>query len=189
MPMAAEERRDASADDEQLLRRAAAGEERAFALLLRRHLPAVLALAERLLGSRAEAEDVAQETFLRLWRKAPSWRADGPPLAAWLHRIALSLCHKAWRRLGRQTEAPTADLPDPTPLPPEQAQRAEEARRLRAALAELPLRQRAALALFYDQQLGVREIAESLGIGVHAAESLLARARRRLARRLSEEER
>lgn len=110
--------------------------------------PAVLALAERLLGSRAEAEDVAQETFLRLWRKAPSWRADGPPLAAWLHRVALSQCHRAWRRLGRQTEAPTAEPPDPAPLPPEQAQRAEEARRLRAALAELPLRQRAALALF-----------------------------------------
>lgn len=179
--MAAGEATEASdVSDERLLEAAAAGDRSAFARLLPRHLPRILALAQRLLGSREEAEDIAQETMLRLWRKAPSWKRDGPTVSAWVYAVALTLCRKAWRRRGPPTSALEEDVADASPSPVESAERRERARRLREALARLPQRQREVLVLFYDHGLSMNEIGETLGIGVHAVESLLARGRTRL---------
>ncbi len=186
--MAAGEATEASdVSDERLLQAAAAGDRSAFARLLPRHLPRILALAQRLLGSRAEAEDIAQETMLRLWRKAPFWKRDGPAVSAWIYAVALTLCRRAWRRRGPPTSALEEDLVDSSPSPAEAAEHRERARRLREALARLPPRQREALVLFYDHGLAMNEIGETMGIGVHAVESLLARGRARLRRELREE--
>ena len=78
--------------DDGLVLRLADGCGGAMAALSDRHLPSVLACAWRILGDRAEAEDVAQETFVRLLRKAPEWRPDGPALRSWLLRVATNLC-------------------------------------------------------------------------------------------------
>jgi RNA polymerase sigma-70 factor (ECF subfamily) len=171
--------------DERLLAAAAAGDRAAFARLLTRHLPRVLGLASRLLGSREDAEDIAQETMLRLWRKAPSWRRDGPPVAAWVYAVALSLCRKAWRRRRHAASEVDDALADQGSSPAESAESRERARLLREGLARLPPRQREALVLFYDHGLSMSEIGEAMGIGEHAVESLLARGRRALRVRLS----
>jgi RNA polymerase sigma-70 factor (ECF subfamily) len=77
--------------DAEQLRRIHAGDAAAASLLVDQYLDRIVAYAFRVLGDKAEAEDVAQESFLRLWRRAGQWRAEAP-LIHWLHRVAYHLC-------------------------------------------------------------------------------------------------
>ena len=169
----------ADADDE-LVRRAGEGDTAAVQALVARKLRRMLALAERMLGDPAEAEDVAQETFFRLWRHAPRWRPGAARLDTWLHRVALNLCYD---RLRRRRERPTADPPetaDPGPAPDRGLLAADVGRRVGAALQALPPRQREAIVLCHYQELGNIEAAGVMGVSVEALESLLSRGRRAL---------
>lgn len=163
-----------------LMARVAAGDGAAATLLVDRHLPAVTAFARRMLGSQADAEDVAQDVFLRLWQHAGRWRPGAARLRTWLIRIALNLS------LDRLRKRPTLPLDgiddpvDPAPNPGTALHRQDVARRVEAALMALPERQRAALALFHYQELSQEEAAAALDISVEALESLLARGRRSL---------
>lgn len=155
--------------------------------MVARKLPRLLALAQRLLGSRGEAEEVAQEAFVRIWQQAPRWRAGEARFDTWLHRVALNLCHD---RLRRHREEPHDVLPesaDPAPGPAERLAGRQQGERMGAALAALPPRQREALVLQYYQELSQAEAAALMGISVDALESLLARARRGLRTHLTKE--
>lgn len=155
--------------------------------MVTRKLPRLLALAQRLLGSRGEAEEVTQEAFVRLWQQAPRWRSGEARFDTWLHRVALNLCHD---RLRGRREQPQDELPesaDPAPGPAEQLASRQQGERVGAALAALPTRQREALVLQYYQQLPQAEAAALMGISVDALESLLARARRSLRAQLTKE--
>lgn len=163
-----------------LVQRAGRGDQAACAALVDRHLPAILAIAGRLLGDRAAAEDVAQETFLRVWQHAGRWRAGEARFSTWLYRVAVNLCQD---RLRRRREAPLDAAPDPpsgAPGPEAALQRRSVAARVGAALATLPERQRTALVLSHYEELGNVEAAAVMEISVEALESLLARGRRRL---------
>jgi RNA polymerase sigma factor (sigma-70 family) len=154
--------------------------------LIARKLPRLLALAVRLLGDRMEAEDVAQEAFLRIWQHAPRWREGEARFDTWLHRVALNLCYD---RLRKQRDEPADQLPeaaDPGPLPDARLDARSRDQRVQAALAGLPARQREALVLNYYQELSNVEAASLMGITVEALESLLARARRNLRAQLAE---
>ena len=87
--------------DDHLLQRIARGDAGAWPVLVERHLGAVTGFAWTVLGDRAEAEDVAQETFVRLMRKAPDWRPGGAKLRTRLFRVAMNLSTDRWRRLRR----------------------------------------------------------------------------------------
>src|SRR5262245_12558446 len=103
--------------DETLMRRVGGGDGEACRTLVERHLGRVVAFAGRTLGNRADAEDVAQETFFRLWRKAGRWRPGEARLTTWLHRVALNLCLD---RIARRRETPLDAVPepaDPAPSP------------------------------------------------------------------------
>jgi RNA polymerase sigma-70 factor (ECF subfamily) len=153
--------------------------------LIARKLPRLLALAVRMLGDRMEAEDVAQEAFLRIWQHAPRWREGEARFDTWLHRVALNLCHD---RLRKQRHEPADELPeaaDPGPLPDARLEARARDARVQAALAGLPARQREALVLNYYQELSNLEAASLMGITVDALESLLARARRNLRAQLA----
>ena len=166
--------------DGELVRRAGLGEAAAVQALVARKLGRVLSLAERLLGDAFEAEDVAQETFLRVWRIAPRWRPGAAKFDTWLHRVTLNLC---FDRLRRRRERPTAeppDLPDPGPAPDRGLIAEDVGRRVRAALQALPPRQRQAIVLCHYQELGNIEAAGLMGVSVEALESLLSRGRRAL---------
>ena len=166
--------------DDELVARAGRGDAAAVRALVARKLGRVLALAERLLGDAAEAEDVAQETFLRVWRHAAAWRPGRAKFDTWLHRVALNLCYD---RLRRRRERPTAeppDQPDPGPAPDRGLEAEDVGRRVRAALSALPERQREAIVLCHYQALGNIEAAGLMGVSVEALESLLARGRRAL---------
>ena len=166
--------------DADLLTRVARGEEAAFRALIAGKLPRIHALAFRLLGAGGEADDVAQDAFLRVWRQARDWRPGEARFDTWLHRVVLNLCYD---RLRKRREIPVAEPPeqeDPTPSIEHLLQQRETVRRVRAAIARLPPRQRDALMLQTYQELSNVEAARVLGLSVEALESLLSRARRTL---------
>ncbi|MGZ8369819.1 MAG: sigma-70 family RNA polymerase sigma factor, partial [Caulobacteraceae bacterium] len=98
-----------SDSDEDLVARAGRGDPAAVQALVARKLPRILALAARMLGDASEAEDVAQEVFLRVWREAPRWRPGEARFDTWMHRVALNLCHD---RLRRRRDIPMAEPPE-----------------------------------------------------------------------------
>lgn len=167
--------------DAELVRSIGAGEPRAAEALVRRHLPRMVGLARRMLGDAAEAEDVAQEVFLRVWREAPRWRPGAAKFETWMHRVALNLCYDRMRRR-RESADPDAgvNVADSAPMPADQWLARQRTARVDAALAELPERQRAAIVLVHYQELTNIAAAEMLEISVEALESLLARGRRAL---------
>jgi RNA polymerase sigma-70 factor (ECF subfamily) len=171
--------------DDALLARMAAGDRDAWGTLVARHLPAIVRYAGTMLGNGAHAEDVAQETFLRLMAKAPGWRPGGPTVRAWLTRVAANLCmdHRRARWLEPlEAAANLADARNHTALETD----LDMARSVRAALARLPERQLAAVVLVHYQGFSGAEAAGVLDISVAALESLLARARRALRRDLAD---
>lgn len=184
-PRAALDRDRPAAPDAQLMAWAAQGDRPAFDALVGRHLPRVLAITRRIMGAAAPAEDAAQETFLRAWQQAARFDPARGELSAWLARIATNIAIDALRsqRAGEPVEAAEA-FPSPAPDPETGLVLAERQAGVAAAFAALPARQKAALALVYDQGLPGEDAAEALDITPRALEGLLYRARRLLAARL-----
>ncbi|MCJ0764486.1 RNA polymerase sigma factor [Variovorax terrae] len=168
--------------DAELLARVGRSEPQAVQEMVARKLPRMLSLAMRLLGRRSEAEEVAQEAFVRIWKHAAQWQSGQARFDTWLHRVVLNLCYDRLR--GRRDEEPYEDelheAADPAAAPDEALQAVQRSARMAAALAALPARQREALVLQYYQELSNAEAAGLMGISVEALESLLSRARRAL---------
>lgn len=173
--------------DAHLVRRIGQGDQRAARALVDRHLGRMLTLARRMLGDEAEAEDVAQEVFLRVWRTAARWKPGAAKFETWMHRVALNLCYD---RLRRRREVVTDTLPeqiDDAPSAFDALASEQSASRVEAAVLALPERQRAAITLVAFQEMSNVDAAEALGVSVEALESLLARGRRSLRAALSNE--
>jgi RNA polymerase sigma-70 factor (ECF subfamily) len=166
--------------DDELVRRAGQGDAAAVQALVARKLRRVLSLAERMLGDAAEAEDVAQETFVRVWRNAANWRPGAAKFDTWLHRVTLNLCNDRLRRRRERPVAEPPETPDTGPAPDRGLHAADVGRRVSAAMQALPPRQREAIVLCHYQELGNIEAASLMGVSVEALESLLSRGRRAL---------
>ncbi len=171
--------------DADLLARFAEGDQSAARALTARHLPRVFAHACRLLQDRAEAEDVAQEAMLKLWKMAPAWRTGDARLSTWLYRVT---ANAATDRLRKRRTVALEAAPEPeddTPSVEAGMIASDRQQALHRAMASLPVRQRNALVLRHFEELSNPEIAEVLETSVEAVESLLGRARRALADKLS----
>ncbi len=162
-----------------LLARLARRDEAAFAELIGRYFDRVYRIAWRVLGGAADAEDVAQEAFLKAWT-APGQIRDGRAIGAWLSRVATNLAFDRLRRRRPESSAELPDLVDPRAAADRALERATLETEVADALAALPDRQRAALVLVHFEGLGNLEAAATLGVSIEAVESLLARARRNL---------
>jgi RNA polymerase sigma factor (sigma-70 family) len=174
--------------DLELLSGVSRGEPAAVREMVARKLPRLTALATRVLGDRAEANDVAQETFMQIWKHAGRWQPGSARFDTWIHRVALNLCNDRLRR--RRDFVTMDDAPepmDPTPAPDEQMESAGRSERIEDAVAALPARQRQALVLHYYQELSNIEAADVMNISVEALESLLSRARRQLRIQLADD--
>lgn len=170
-------------DDHALLARAGTGDAAATALLVDRLGPRLLAFATRMSnGDRGEAEDVVQETFLRLWAKARDWDAGGGAApSTWAHRVAANLAIDRRRRTRRwSTLDDMPDIADDAPGPEARMMAAARDAAVDRALAQLPERQRIAVVLRHVEGYANPEIAAMMGTGVEAVESLTARGKRRL---------
>jgi len=166
--------------DETLMARVAAGDERAFARLAERHSGRMLRLAQRTLGSAAEADEVAQEALLRVWQHARRFRPERARLATWIYAIVYRLAIDRLRRPRTLPLELAMEIEDAAPDALEAMSRASELARLAAAMATLQPRQRAALTLFYYDELEGAEAAAVLGVSLRAFWSLLHRARQSL---------
>jgi len=169
--------------DEALMARVALGDEAAYRLLSRRHVPAMLGLARRILGNAADAEDVAQEAMLRVWTHAPRWQ----PLAqfrTWLTRIVVNLCLDRKRRAPWVELEAAGEIVDPAAGPGGDIERHERDRLVGQAIGQLPDRQRTAIVLTYGDGMTNAQVAEILDTTVSAVETLLVRGKQNLRRAL-----
>lgn len=173
---------DAGTPDEALLIAFANGDAQAARALAARLLPRVLAQATRMLFDRAEAEDVAQDAMMRLWRVAPDWRQGEAQVSTWLYRVVANLCTDRLRK--RRGGVPLDQVAEPADGAPSVAAQLQTAARMRAlsdGLAQLPERQAQAVSLRHLEGLSNPEIAQIMDISVRSVESLTARGKRALA--------
>jgi RNA polymerase sigma-70 factor (ECF subfamily) len=171
-----------ASDDDALMLRVSQGDPAAYRALAERYLNGIVRYATRMLGDQAEAEDVAQETFLRLWRDAERYESRGYKPSTWLYRVAHNLCIDHLRARKPQADIEEQTASDRTSAPVADK---ELSAHVTAALARLPERQRAAIALVHYEEKSLEEAGLVLGCAASAVESLLARGRRSLREQLA----
>jgi RNA polymerase sigma-70 factor (ECF subfamily) len=179
--------RDAQQDDPDVLlvARVGEGDADAYRELLAQHAPRLRQNAFRLLRDGAEADDVMQETWLRVWLKAREYRGEAR-VTSWLHRMVHNLAVDRLRARGRWDDASDEEPEAPiSTRQPALLDAKREVESLQQALAGLPERQAAALTLVHLHGLSAAEAQAILGVSEDALESLLARGRRRLKAALS----
>lgn len=171
--------------DDALLVLFANGDSDAARALNVRLTPRAFAQAMRLLGNRAEAEDVAQDAMMRLWKIAPDWRQGEAKVTTWLYRVVANLCTD---RLRRRPSVAIDAIPEPEDGQASAAEGIQDEARnsaLYQALDQLPDRQKQAVVLRHIEGLGNPEIADIMEISTEAVESLTARGKRALAAALA----
>ncbi len=178
-------------NEQELIHRAQRGDTDAFADLLALHERFVYNLALRVIGNPTEAEDVAQEAFVRAWQALPGFRG-GSALRTWLYRIVINLCINRFPRLRRElselSESDIDSLPEATCLDHDPALRSELRERralLHREIERLPECQRLLLTLRYQDELSYEEIASLVGLPLGTVKTGLFRAKERLRQALS----
>lgn len=174
----------ADAPEAKLLSWSADGDRRAFDEIVTRHGPFALRVALRLVPDPPTAEEVVQEAMVRAWSQASRFDPDRARFTTWLYRIVVNLCIDQRRRLRPDPMPDDFDTMDPVAGADEMMQANERRAALVGALKELPVTQRAAMTLVYDEGLSGAEAARVLGVSAKAVERLLARARTYLRERL-----
>lgn len=162
--------------------RAGEGDEEAFETLVRRHGPVLLQLATRLLGSRTEAEDAVQDSFIAAWRKLPEFRRDAA-FRTWMYRIVTNRCLNALRARRPVTgleSVPEPQAPEHAFSPARAAESHAAVEALSVAMAGLSPEQRACWVLRELHGLPNETIAETVGISQQAVRARVFRARRYL---------
>ncbi|UWQ92536.1 RNA polymerase sigma factor [Aliisedimentitalea scapharcae] len=163
------------------------GDPRAARDLTDRLAPRAFAVAQRVLGDRAEAEDVTQEAMMRLWRMAPDWQTGQAKVSTWLYRVVMNLCLDRKRR-ARGGAVGLDAIPEPADPAQSAADRMQDNARwdaLQQGLMQLSDRQRQAVVLRHIEELSNPEIAGIMDITIEAVESLTARGKRALAAALA----
>ncbi len=165
--------------DQELMERVSRGDAVAFQILVDSGISRILAVARRMLGDDMEAEDVAQDVFLRLWRQADKWDGGRAKVSTWLYRVTVNSCID---RLRARREDTVKELPEVAHQATQvQAMEEEDLQRyMDEALQALPERQRTALVLFHYEDLSMSAVSEIMDASVEAVESLLGRGRRAL---------
>lgn len=166
--------------DESLMALIRQGSHQAFSILVRRHTDRFFAAAFRMTGRTSEAEDLVQDAFLKIWQRPDVWKEDrGAKFTTWFYRILVNQNIDRMRKNSKVTsnDAMLPFIADTRSGPEEDAATSEEQKRLEAAMAVLPERQRTALNLCFYEGLSNAEAAEIMGVKLKALESLLIRAK------------
>jgi RNA polymerase sigma-70 factor, ECF subfamily len=186
---------DQESSSEDLMARIAQGDEYAFEILVHRHQTAILNFIYRFIGDRTQAKDLAQEVFLRVWQAAKSYEAKAK-FTTWVYRIASNLClnelksarRRRWFQFLQSDEESgktiEENLSDDSPSAEDNLLAKERTCQITEALQGLPEKQRIAMILKRYDDLSYEEISRVLGRSVSAVESLLARAKGTLQKKL-----
>jgi RNA polymerase sigma-70 factor (ECF subfamily) len=166
--LAPDPRRDGrdAREESALVKRVAGGDQSALRELYQRYAGRVLAIAQRCLGVRGDAEEVVQETFVEIWRRAGDFDDRRGSVGAWLTTIARTRAIDRLRSrssANRASQASAAEAPEPVPSPGDSAIQRQTQERVRGALAGLPAEQRQVLELAYFEGLSHSEIAQRTG--------------------------
>jgi RNA polymerase sigma-70 factor (ECF subfamily) len=175
----------AERDDAELLEVIRKGDHAAFAALVQRHTDRFYRLAYRHLRSRPAAEDVVQDAFLKIWEDPTRWRAERKVrFTSWFHRVVVNLCLDRLRKKSPQPSDAIAEWPDLADSVDVALDRRAEQQLLEREIDALPVRQRVALQLCFDQDLSNQEAADAMGLKLKALQSLLMRAKTTLRERM-----
>ena len=168
-------------DDNSLVARMVQGEKRAYRVIVERYYRGIIGIARRMGLTGGDAEDVAQDVFVRVWLHRDKWRADGgATFKTWLYRVAMNRVIDIKRKPQFVDGAELDEVPDGAMSAVDRLAQHQEFKRLRAAIKTLSDQQQIAINLFYDRELSNQEAASIMGVSVNAMESLLKRARKRL---------
>lgn len=178
--------------DSDLITRAAGGDPTAFQTLVEQHRSMVYRVAYQFAGNHHDAEDIAQEVFIKVYRSLDRFRQDAQ-LTSWLYRIAMNACIDHRRRQSPATSAPFGDeaeqqllnTPEETPGPEARAYASELGEVLESEIARLPAGQRIVFVMRHHQGLKLCEIADALGLAEGTVKRQLHAAVHRLRHALS----
>ena len=180
-------------NDADLMSLVVAGNHQAFAQIVERHTDRFFALAFRSLNNQADAEDVMQTAFIKLWQKPAAWKSDKSQFTTWFYRVVVNACHDHRRRIKRLIDVDDQKIH--AALEPETSElhNLESAQYLQwqqhcleYAMKLLPDSQRDALNLVVYAELPQKQAAEILGVSLKALESLLVRAKRSMIKTIDE---
>lgn len=157
-----------------------AGQSHALEAMMDRHMSKIHALAFYMLGDNMLAEDVTQDSFIKLWQAAPKWQEGQAKILTWLRRVTTNRCLDHLRRRAPIYTDKLPDTEDDTRRADEALIEDDQAKSVQNAMQNLPEKQRAAIALSYYQNVSQKEGAKILNVSQKAYESLLSRARRNL---------
>ena len=177
--------RNTSDPDADMVKGVSEGDEEAFEQLVEKYQHSVLSTIFRYVGDRAEAEDIAQEVFLKVWRHTKNFKGKSR-FSTWLYRIVVNQC-LGYRGKHKETLEPldaTIEKEVGSETPEVEAERRKEAEIVRKAVDELPSRQRIALILSKFEGKSYKEVAQIMGVSLSTVESLIFRAKASLKRKL-----
>lgn len=163
--------------DETLMAAVIARRQQAFRILMSRHMPRAIRVAQRIVRDPAEADDIGQEAFLRVWSRASTFDPEIARFTTWLYRIVLNLAFDRVRKPTFASIEEAAEIRAEVPEPVDLMIADEQRLALERAMSQLSERHRAAVALFHMEGLSGEEAAKAMGLSAKAFESLLARAR------------
>jgi RNA polymerase sigma-70 factor, ECF subfamily len=163
--------------DEALMAAVSARQPQAFRILMGRHMRRAVRIAQRVVRDAAEADDIGQDAFLRVWSHAASFDPEVARFTTWLYRIVLNLAFDRKRRRPHEPIEQASEVPASDPEPVERLIADEQRRTLEQAMGYLSERQRGAIALFHMEGLSGDESAKAMDLSAKAFESLLGRAR------------
>ncbi|TAL28357.1 MAG: sigma-70 family RNA polymerase sigma factor [Alphaproteobacteria bacterium] len=172
--------------DHTLMRRIAGKDAKAYRTLVGKYLNFCVRFAERMTGSRQDAEEIAQDVCLKIWNEAPRWQPQAK-FSTWLYRVVTNRCIDYKRKVVPLSVVDAETLADSAPAADDTIIRAQQSARVRGALQQLPERQRAAVVLSYYEAVSNQEAADAMGMQLGAFQQLLFRARQSLKEKLIDE--
>jgi RNA polymerase sigma-70 factor (ECF subfamily) len=176
-------------EDSELLDKLAAGDEVAFRMLVERHIDRAYAIALRIVGNAADAEDVVQDTMLKIWSHRGRWQHGRAKFSTWLYRVISNRCIDLRRKPRNENVETVPEVADGQPGAVEIIERNELNGMLELAMQRLPEQQRIAVIFSYHENMSNGEIAQVMDTTVAAVESLLKRGRQQLRQLLRKHER
>ena len=176
-------------EDSELLDRLATGDEAAFRTLVERHIDRAYAIALRIIGNAADAEDVVQDTMLKIWSHRGRWQHGRAKFSTWLYRVISNRCIDLRRKPRTENVEAVPEVADGQPDAASVIERNELSGMLEVAMQRLPEQQRLAVILSYHENMSNGEIAQVMDTTIAAVESLLKRGRQQLRQLLRKHER
>ena len=168
-------------DDNALVAHMVDGNKGAYRVIVERYYRGIVGIARRMGLVSGDAEDVAQDVFVRVWLHREKWRADGgATFKTWLYRVAVNRVIDLKRKPQFVDGTELDEVPDEAMSAVDRLAQHQEFKRLRIAIKKLSDQQQIAINLFYDRELSNQEASTIMGVSVNAMESLLKRARKRL---------